>query len=235
LRVLADGRHVATPPRSKTPFIVVGALVVVALVVAVFVLAGGDAGSLNPLPDDTPETPEFAFDTSKPKAVETAAEPDHKAAVAAAAAPAEAVTQRLDDLYTAAFLDPGNWMEGSYDDVLTFFDTDAGEAAEEQLDVLTAGSGAGDAFETIRPRKSSLKIQVLLDADGSPESVEGTAKFVARGTGSAGEVTFVSKGQFVFVKDDGEWVVTSFSVRRSDEQAEATPSASASASAEASA
>ena len=71
--------------------------------VAIFSLSGSDAGSLGDLVGgDTPETPEFEFEASKPKAVETSAKANHQAAVAAAQAPSEAVTQQLDDLYTAA-------------------------------------------------------------------------------------------------------------------------------------
>jgi hypothetical protein len=208
----------------------VGALVVLALVgVAVFSLSGGDDGPLGGIVgDETPDTPEFAFETDKPKAVETSTEPDHKQAVAAAQGPAEAVTQRIDDLYTAAFLDPGNWMDGEYDDVLDFFAGGASDAAEEQLDVLTAGPGAADAFDSIRPMPSTLKVHVLLDPEGLPRAVEGSARFVARGTGAAGQVTLVSKGQFVFEKSDGEWMVVSFSVQRNDEEREPKPDASSS-------
>jgi len=208
----------------------VGALVALALVGAViFSLSSGDSGPLGGIVgDDTPDTPEFAFETGKPKAVETSTEPDHEQAVAAAQAPAEAVTQRIDDLYSAAFLDPGNWMDGDYDDVLDFFAGGASDAAEEQLDVLTAGPGAAEAFDTIRPMPSTLKVQVLLDPEGVPRAVEGSARFVARGTGSAGQVTLVSKGQFVFEKDDGEWLVVSFSVQRNDEERELKPSSSSS-------
>ena len=207
-----------------------GALVAVALAaVVIFSLSSGDGGPLGGIVgDDTPETPEFAFDTAKPKAVETSTKPDHKQAVAAAQVPAEAVTQRIDDLYTAAFLDPGNWMDGSYDDVLDFFDDEASDAAEEQIDVLTAGPGAPDAFDTIKPMPSTLKVHVLLDPEGVPRAVEGSARFVARGTGPVGEVMLVSKGQFVFEKTDGEWMVVSFSVQRNDEEREPKPDASSS-------
>jgi hypothetical protein len=208
----------------------VGALVVVALVgVVVFSLSGGDSGPLGGIVgDDTPETPEFAFEIEKPKAVETSTKPDHKQAVATAQGPAEAVAQRIDDLYTAAFLDPGNWMDGEYDDVLDFFAGGASDAAEEQLDVLTAGPEAADALDTIRPMPSTLKVHVLLDPDGVPRAVEGSARFVARGTGAAGQVMFVSKGQFVLEKSDGEWMVVSFSVQRNDEEREPKPDASSS-------
>ena len=196
-------------------------MVAALVVVAVFSLSGGEAGPLSKLVgDDTPETPEFAFDASKPKSVETAAKPDHKLAVEAAQGPAKAVTKQLDDLYTAAFLDPGNWMDDEYDDVLSFFVGDARDAAEKQLDVLTAGPAAGDAFETIKPMPSTLKLQVLLDPAGAPHAVEGSVRFVARGTGADAQVMLVSKGQFILQKDDGEWLVVSFSVQRTDEKRE---------------
>lgn len=211
---------------------IVGALMVAALVaVAAFSLSGGGDGPLGGIVgDDTLETPEFAFDAAKPKPVETATKPDHQQAVAAAQAPAEAVTQQLDDLYTTAFLDPGNWMEGSYDEILELFDTGARDAAEKQLEVLTAGPEAGEAFETIRPMPSTLKIHVLFDPEGVPQSVEGSARFVARGTGATGQVMLVSRGQFIFEKSDGAWLVVSFSVQRSDEEREPKPSGSSSPS-----
>lgn len=207
---------------------IVGALVVAALVaVAVFSLSGGGDGPLGDLVgDDIPETPEFAFDATKPKPVETATKPDHQQAVAAAQAPAEAVTQQLDDLYTAAFLDPGNWMDGAYGDVLGFFVDGARDAAEKQLAVLTAGPEAGESFETIRPMPSTLKVHVLFDPEGVAQSVEGSVRFVARGTGAEGQVMLVSKGQFILMKSDGDWLVVSFSVQRSDEEREPKPTAS---------
>ena len=206
-----------------------GALVVVALLAGVIVSLSGDGGPLGVIVgDDVPATPEFAFEVDKPKAVETSTKPDHKQAVEAAQAPAEAVTQRIDDLYTAAFLDPGNWMDGGYDDVLDFFAGEAGDAAEKQLDVLTAGPDAPDAFDTITPMPSTLKVHVLLDPEGVPRAVEGSARFVARGKGPAVDVMLVSKGQFVFEKSDGEWVVVSFSVQRNDEEREAKPGSSSS-------
>ncbi len=228
---MADGQHVATTSRKK-PLMIVGALVVAALVaVAIFSVSGGGDGPLGAIVGrEAPKTPAFEFEAAKPKPVETAAKPDHQQAVTAAQAPAEAVTQRLDDLYTAAFLDPGNWMEGSYDDVLELFADGARDAAEAQLDVLTAGPEAAEAFETIRPMPSTLKIHVLFDPAGVAQSVEGSARFVGMGTGTSDQVMLVSKGQFIFEKSDGEWLVVSFSVQRNDEERRPKPDASSSPS-----
>ena len=54
-------------------------------------------------------------------------------------------------------------MDGEYDDVLEFFSDGASDAAEAHLEVLTAGPEAGEAFETIKPMPSTLKVHVLLD------------------------------------------------------------------------
>jgi hypothetical protein len=118
--------------------------------------------------------------------------------------------------------------------VLAFFARDARDAAEDQLDVLTAGPEAGEAFEAIVPMPSSLRMQVLLDPSGVPRSVEGSAKFRARGKGADGQVLFVSDGEFILEKIDGEWLVVSFSVQRGDEEREPKPGASSSAGASAS-
>lgn len=203
---------------------VVGALLAVAIVgVIVFALSGGGDGPLDVFNDDTPDAPAFDFDRAKPKPVETAPDPDHQQAVAAAQGPADSVAQRLDDLYTAAFLEPSNWMEGSYDEILDLFASGARDAAERQLAVLTAGEEAGAAFDRITPLPSTLKMHVLFDPAGVARSVEGSARFVAKGTGADGLVMLISRGQFIFEKSDGEWLVVSFSVQRRDEAREPTP------------
>ena len=97
---------------------------------------------------------------------------------------------------------------------------------------MTAGSEAGFNYDTIEPVPSSIRTKVLLDPKGLPASVVGIAKFQANGDGSSGRHVFLSKGQFVMEKIDGEWVVVSFSVQRQDKDkgAEASGDASASAS-----
>lgn len=198
-----------------------GALLAAALVgVIVFALSGGDDGPLDVFSDDTPDAPAFDFDVAKPKPVETAPDPDHQQSVAAAQGPADSVAQRIDDLYTAAFLEPANWMEGSYDEILDLFAGGARDAAERQLAVLTAGEEAGAAFDTITPMPSTLKVHVLFDPAGAARSVEGSARFVAKGTGADGLVMLISRGQFIFEKSDGDWRVVSFSVQRRDEARE---------------
>ena len=118
-RALAEGQHAQSSPRKTPLFIIGGIAAVAALVAAIFVFTGGGDGPLGiPLGNDTPETPEFAFEVQKGPVVTTAEGADQQKAVAAAAPAAKAVTATLDTFYTEAFLDPANWQEGDYEEAL---------------------------------------------------------------------------------------------------------------------
>jgi hypothetical protein len=240
---LAEGRHAPESSR-KTPLLILGGVVVAAALVAlVIALSGGSDGPLS-LGGDTPETPEFAFKASKPIVITTAANPQPEApqptstqvnaakkkALAAAQPAADAAVDTLDAYYTAAFLDPANWQDAAYDEVFESFSNQARDEADSQLEVMTAGSEAGFNYDTIEPVPSSIRTKVLLDPKGLPASVVGIAKFQANGDGSSGRHVFLSKGQFVLEKIEGEWVVVSFSVQRQDKDKGAEASGGASAS-----
>jgi hypothetical protein len=193
---------------------------VVVLGIGAVVLASGNGGGIIPGGDDTPPAPEFAFQVSKPK-VETTAPIDPEATVnmtaakAAAKPAADQVAEQLNGLYLAAFLDPANWTQGSYEPVADYFAKTAQPAAATQAKVLTAGLGVAD-LDSILPLKSTAKLTVLLDPSGNPVAVAGTVNFQAKGTGGGTVYVFKSKGQYVFRKIDGAWKVASFSVRRAD-------------------
>jgi hypothetical protein len=86
-------------------------------------------------------------------------------------------------------------------------------------------------FKVSKP-KVVVRIKVLIDPKGLPYSAVGVVKFEAKGTGAAVSHVFVSKGQYILQKIDGEWTVVSFSVGREDKE-KATPSGSGSPSASA--
>ena len=76
---------------------------------------------------------------------------------------------------------------------------------------------------------STLKVHVLLDPAGVPHVGRGQRPVRAPGARApTGRSMLVSKGQFIFEKADGEWLVVSFSVQRSDEEREPKPGASSS-------
>ena len=216
-RALAEGQHAQSSPRKTPLFIIGGIAAVAALVAAIFVFTGGGDSPLNPLGNDTPETPEFAFKVHKGPVITTVDGADQQKAVAAAAPAAKAVTATLDTLYTEAFLDPANWQEGSYEDALVLFSADARAEAEQQLELLTAGTEVS-GLETIRPMPSTVKTEVLVDPKNVPASVIGIVKFQASGVEGSDRFVFSSKGQYTLEKIDGDWTIVSFSVSRADKE-----------------
>jgi hypothetical protein len=134
--------------KRRVPLVLVLAPVVIAIVgvVLILVLGGGSAG----LPgiiggnDDSDEVPPFEFRTGKTGVVATVPDADVDALKAAAAPATAAVTPVIDELYTNAFLDPTNWREGDYEEILALFSDEAAPAASENLETLTLGAGAGE-------------------------------------------------------------------------------------------
>ncbi len=186
----------------------------VAVVLGILLLGGKDA-----LPGfgPPPPTPDFAFTTAKVIAVPTRAGAKGATLKTSAKAAADDVTKAMDTLYIGAFLDPGNWQAGSYGDVWDLFETGASAEAQQQVDTLTAGTGAGATFDAIVPVTGSLKTKVLFDQKDQPFSVVAIVRFEATGSGKDGQdLQMSSEGQFVFQQVDGAWKVVSFRVLRND-------------------
>ena len=203
---------------------------VAAVVLIVLLLGGTDV--VPGLGPDRPPTPDFAFETGKVAAVPTRAGAQDSSLQAKATAAADQVAAAMDTIYIGAFLDPANWQEGSFDEVWDLFEEGAGAEAQQQVDTLTAGTGAGDAFDRILPDDGVLSTEVLFDQKERPYSVVAIVRFEATGSGKgvADDLLMKSVGQFMFQKLDGDWKVVSFRVLRNDETRAAAPSATASAS-----
>jgi len=181
------------------------------------ILLLGGKGALPGFGPTTPPTPDFAFAKAKVSTVPTRAGVKIAKLKATAKVAADEVAKTMDVLYIGAFLDPGNWQAASYGDVWDLFDTGASAEAQQQVDTLTAGTGAGAAFDAIVPVSGSLKAKVLFDQKDQPFSVVAIVQFEATGSGTDGQdLQINSKGQFVFQKVDGAWKVVSFRVLRND-------------------
>lgn len=205
-------------------------MLVVAVVLIVSLLGGGGGRALIGGGSE-PTTPSFSFKVTKVTAVPTRPSATADQLKDKAKPPANEVVHVMDALYVQAFLNPDNWQHGSYDDVWSMFDAGAAAEAQQQVDTLTAGSGAGDAFDEILPKSGTLKAKVLLDPKDVPYSVVAIVKFTAIGSGKDGkDLAMTSQGQFVLQKIDGTWKVVSFRVLRNDVPKAPSPSATASAS-----
>lgn len=210
----------------------VGVLVVLG-VVAFLVFGGKDAA---PSVSSSPVSG-FLFADVKIEAVTTAPGADQKKATKTAAPIATLVTNQLNTLYGGGFLNTANWQQGKYDSALVVFDDGALNEAQQQLDVLTAGTAAGSTYSSITfaadgstPNHAQLKVQVLLDKTNKPVSAVGIVKFSATAAGKDGSTVILdSQGQFIFRDIGGTWKIVSFNVKRNDQQATPTsPSGSAS-------
>lgn len=227
--VLSDGRHVSRSSRIKPAYLIVGGVVVVAAVVLGFMVLGGADGF--PLIGGSPKppTPDFAFEMSKVTPVATRAGTKQQDLATKATLAADQVKAQMNALYIGAFLDPNNWLEGSYDSIWGLFQQGASAEAQAQVDTLTAGTGAGEAFAQIVPKTGVLKAKVLFDPKDQPYSVVVITRFEAVGGGKDGrDVRMTSRGQFVFQRVNGDWRVVSFKVLRNNEVQAPSPSTGAS-------
>jgi hypothetical protein len=213
--------------KRRTPIllIVVPIVLVVTAALVILLLQGGEVPILG---GEEEPVPEFDFTVGRSVAVATAADADADALDPAAETVGGEITPVLDDLYTNAFLDPSNWREGDYEEVFETFAPDAVAAAEQNVDVLTLGTTAGDDFESVDPQRGKVSFEVLFDRDGNPATAVAAVRFTALGERRDGTfVKIVSEGQFFLQEVDG-WKITAFDVTRSDEEAEPPPSPSAS-------
>jgi hypothetical protein len=193
-----------------------------------FVLLGGANGIpiIGGSPD--PPTPAFAFKMTKVTPVATSSQSKHQDLKTKARDAADQVGDRMNALYIGAFLDPGNWLDGSYDNVWELFGEGASAEAQAQVDTLTAGTGAGETFDQILPEVGVLKTKVLFDLKDQARSVVAITRFEAVGSAKDGQdVRMTNRGQFVFQRVDGSWRIVSFRVRRDNEVQAPSPSAGA--------
>lgn len=206
--------------------VAVGVAVALGVGVAGFLALGGRA----PLPGESggpsDEIPAFEFELRRAVAVPTTEE-RATAFRAQAEAAARAAGEILTDLYVAAFLDPANRREASYEEAWALFDPDARAAAQEDADVLTAGS-LGPSLAEVLPVHGRLAARVLLDERGHPVLVVAIVRFAADAREADGARTaLVSAGQYFLRKEDGAWRISSYDVERADRD---RPVAGASAS-----
>lgn len=195
-------------------------LLIVGGAAAYFFLGGSDSDDDATPSDNKPEvsteTPEFAFDMRQFDVISSSTDvkADHEANQPAA----EDVTEVMNAYYRAAFLDPNNWREGTYDSAWAAFEKAAVADAKAQADVITLGDGYTDA-ESVMPKPSTDSVKILLNPGGKPETAVAQVTFGALVTKPGGEqVTVSNLGQFFLRPVEGkDWKIYAFRVDRQDQ------------------
>jgi hypothetical protein len=212
--------------------IAAGVVAVAAIAVIVFVFRSRDDRMAAPSIIQTgPErTPAFSFAVARSGALPTAAirsrkpvpyDPLLRLRGASKLASQRAIAS-ITRLYRDAFLDPAHWQSGTYESLWRDFARAARARARKDVQVLTAGATAGEAYNAIVPRRSAISTTVLLERKGKPVMVLVNARFRALGRRIAGSsnTSFDSTGRFFFQRVGGSWKIVSYDVRRSDERVE---------------
>jgi hypothetical protein len=207
----------------------VPAALIVLGAVLFFLLRSGNGGSVLGGQDNT--IPGFNFRLANAIAIPVRREGSGKLAAKAKDA-AGRVTKTMSTLYTEAFLDPGNWRDGSYDSVWPIFDDTSQATAQQEEATLTLGGTAGQTFDTVSAPTGRLVVKVLFDRRNEPITAVAVVDFQALAKGKDGTYTqVVSTGQYFLRPGSGSWRVISFSVSRGDHPTVPSPGPSTSTTA----
>ncbi|MEX2101656.1 MAG: hypothetical protein WEA54_03880 [Actinomycetota bacterium] len=215
----------APSSRRSRPWIVAGSIVAVLAVAGIaFIVFSGGGGEAAEDTDEAPsaETPRFSFKIDEASAVSTV-DAETKTLKGPTKTAAKQASDLLQALYTAGYLDPANWQEGTYDTVLQAFDPGAREAAASDLESLTAGADAGATFTSIQPGRSKLSVKVLFGDESDPEAIEVNATFSAKGVTEGGSATnILSQGSYFLQPSGADWKITAFEVDRREKAGKST-------------
>ena len=163
------GRRSARPaiPSRKTPLLIVGGIAAVAaLVAAIFVFSGGERRAARPRRRRRhPRDARLRLRRSKKdRSSRPRPSADQKKAATAAEPASDAVAKALDDPLHRSVPRPRELAGRELRRRARAFSDDARDEAEQQLDLLTAGTEVGD-LDTIRPMPTTLKTEVLIDPE----------------------------------------------------------------------
>ena len=170
------------------------------------------------------EAPPFDFKLGKTIGIPTREGVRSPSLQAKADVAAKAALPTIDAFFTEAFLDPGNWKDGSYDSAFDGFEEAARHQAETELTTATLGPDAGKTYASVASGKSKVWFRVLFDPQGSPADVDAIVRFHALGKGKDGTYTDITAhGQF-FLHDTGDgWKIYGFTIGRSDHETTPPP------------
>ena len=229
--IIASRVERGSKKKRRLPLLAV--IIPIALIlIGVVMLLTLRGGAVPILGGDDEVAPPFDFTIRGARAVATSSDADQDTLNADAEQLVPDITPTVDDLYTFAFLDPSNWHDGSYDEAFESFSSDSAQTAQDSAAVLTLGADAGDVYQSVEPRKSTISYEILYDREGKPHTAVATVVFRALAQRKDGTYIAVLSEGTLFLRDVDGWKITAFDVTRGDEETTPpSPSASASPSA----
>ena len=163
-----------------------------------------------PLPSSGPDSPSYELTVDvrrvETEAVNGAVRPRDLAA------PVQAISRTIGELYTIGFVDPAAWRGGEFPSLFRLFAADVREQASRDVAQLTLGPAAR-LVDAVRPRPARVAVRFLADAGDHPVAAVVDVRFA--GTAEAGEVhaPVTHEGEYVLRRLNGVWRVVSYDVR----------------------
>lgn len=140
----------------------------------------------------------------------------------------EAITTMFNDYYQTAFVDPGKWGDGTFEDLADLFAEDAKASFTRDLASLTIGE-ARTELRRVDLGPNFFGVTVYYDSKQNPTFAVTTVNFEGRGTlKQAGPaVTIKQSATYWLQKIDGDWKITSYDTNETQTTPTPTPTASA--------
>jgi polyisoprenyl-teichoic acid--peptidoglycan teichoic acid transferase len=182
-----------------------GALVAAAMLLSA--CTAGSGGTVTQPPAPAQPVPPLEVRLAKVAAVALKGRPSKEPLLA----PAEQIRQTMTAMYSAGFLDPGQWASG-YPTVLDAFAQNIRGEAQSDLNRLTLGPSTRD-LHSVQPVDAQIVVRFLRNDHGNPVAAIADMQFQGIGYGEGIEVPIRHGGEYEMRPVNGTWLVTGYEVR----------------------
>jgi hypothetical protein len=131
---------------------------------------------------------------------------------------AQAIRLRFTNLFRMTFVDPSTWRSARYGEAFQrFFGGQVRATAAGRRQKLTLGPDAGTRFVSVWGPVGTLKVNVLIGAEGGPVTALVRARFSEKAVRAKGGTTVVViDGTYYVQPSKRGWTIQAFQVGRHD-------------------